>query len=158
MTITAWRLVKWKYRNEAFNGEGSFRFPNRWNTPGRRIAYVSEAQSLAALENIVHFEPGVEPQAYAFVPIEFDAKLVQPLTVTLPPNWSAMPTLTATIGNEWYDAGRSCVLSVPTALLPVGTNYLFNVTHSHFGRVKIGTPIPYSFDQRIEALSKPIKQ
>ena len=38
---TAWRIVKTKYRAEAFNGEGARLYGGRWTSEGRRAIYVS---------------------------------------------------------------------------------------------------------------------
>jgi RES domain-containing protein len=143
-------LVKWKQRAGAFSGEGSRLYGGRWASPGHRAVYVSDTQALSALENIVHFQPGQTPPAYAFLSVEFDSALVQTLGVTLPPNWATMPAVTAAIGDAWLtDPKSSCILALPSALVPEGTNYLINPTHADFGKLTVGAAIPFAFDLRI---------
>lgn len=151
--ITAWRLVKWTHREDAFSGEGSRMYGNRWNSSGRRVVYASDSQALCALENVVHFEPGKIPPAYAFLAVKFDSKLVRVLDTQISPHWGRMGAATRAIGDEWYDSGSSCILAVPSALVDEGTNFLFNVAHSDFSKVKISPPIAYAFDERINVLS-----
>lgn len=153
MTITAWRLVKWHYRHEAFSGDGSYQFGNRWNSPGRRVVYVGDTQALSALENIVHFRKGQTPPSYAFLSAAFDESLISILVGSPPSDWPNKPALTAAMGDEWYDSQASCVLAVPTALVPTGTNYLINTTHPAFSKVEVRPPIPYSFDARIVSMT-----
>jgi RES domain-containing protein len=153
VTITAWRLVKWQYRHESFTGDGSYQFGNRWNSPGRRVVYVGDTQALSALESIVHFRKGQTPPSYAFLSAAFAESLVSVLVGSLPSDWPSKPLLTAALGDKWYDSRASCILAVPTALVPHGTNYLINATHPGFSEVKVGPPIPYSFDARIAAMA-----
>jgi len=152
VTIAAWRLVKWQHSHEAFTGDGSHKFGNRWNSPGRRVVYVGDTQALSALENIVHFRKGQTPPSYAFLSAEFDDSLVGELVGALPSDWANKPHLTATLGDEWYDTQRSCVLAVPTALVPRGTNYLIDVTNPGFSKIRLGSPTHYSFDARITSI------
>ena len=52
--IIAWRLVKWKHRRSAFDGEGARLAGGRWNLPGSTVVYASESLALAALETFIH--------------------------------------------------------------------------------------------------------
>ena len=150
MIIRAWRLVKWKHHPIAFSGEGSRLYGSRWSSPGRRVVYVGATQSLSALETIVHFAPGKAPPAYAFISADFDSALVQTLSVPLPPNWATMPAVTCAIGDDWLtNKTSSCILALPSALVPDGTNYLINPTHPDFSKIVIGTALPFAFDLRI---------
>ena len=154
MTLRTWRLVTWKHRESAFSGEGSRLYGGRWNTPGNPVVYLCDSQALCALENIVHFESGMMPAQYAFFPVEFDSSLVQPLQAKLPPNWRIMPEVTAEIGDAWLASHNSgCILAIPSTLVTEGTNYLINPRHPETRNIKIGTPLPYSFDERINALA-----
>jgi RES domain-containing protein len=138
VTITAWRLVKWKHVDDAFSGEGSSLYGGRWSSPGRRVVYVSESQALCALETIVHFPPGRTPPAYGFISVTFDSALVRPVPFKLIPDWAARPAWTAAIGDRWLaDSQSSCILAVPTALVPEGTNYLINPAHADFAKLSI---------------------
>ncbi len=112
-----------------------------------------DTQALSALENIVHFRKGQTPPSYAFLSAAFDESLVSVLVGSLPSDWPSKPLLTAALGDKWYDSRASCILAVPTALVPNGTNYLINATHPGFSEVKVGPPIPYSFDARIAAMT-----
>jgi RES domain-containing protein len=150
-------LVKWKHVADAFSGEGSRLYGGRWSSPGRRAVYVSESQALCALENIVHFPPGRTPPAYGFISVSFDSAFVQRLSVTLPPNWATMPAATAAIGDDWLaDPKSSCLLAVPTALVPEGWNYLLNPAHADFAKLSISpAALPFAFDLRMAVTTAP---
>jgi RES domain-containing protein len=44
------------------------------------------------------------------------------------------------IGTEWAKKRSAAALAVPSAVIPVETNYLLNPLHPQFRRIKIGKP------------------
>ena len=54
---SAWRIVRAARVNSAFTGEGARVYGGRWNSRGTAVIYVSEHESLAALELFVHLTP-----------------------------------------------------------------------------------------------------
>ena len=48
-------------RAHPFDGEGAYRYGGRWSSPGTRLVYTSEHQSLAMLEYFVHLDPEDAP-------------------------------------------------------------------------------------------------
>ena len=152
MTLTTWRIVKTKYLKGAFDGEGARLYGGRWNSPGKRVVYTAEHASLAILEVLVHLESSTPLPGYSLVQVAFEESLVQELEVEgLPPNWRASPppVEVQSIGDQWIDEGRSAVLMVPSAILPIEAVYLFNPQHPDFNKIKISTPLPFSFDKRL---------
>jgi RES domain-containing protein len=135
-----------------FDGEGAFRFGGRWNSRGTRILYTAGSLSLAALEMLVHLNNEEILFSYSFATAEFDENLI--LSVkdfrTIPENWSASPPLLEIqqIGDEWEREMASVVLKVPTSVVPVEFNYLINVEHPEFSKIKLGEPRAFTFDER----------
>lgn len=147
----AWRIVKARHAAVAFDGEGARLFGGRWNSPGTRLVYSSGTQALAALESLVHLNP---PVAFPFViiPIGFDPALVETVALSgLPAGWNREPppAFTQHLGDRWVEEARSAILEVPSALIPSEANYLLNPAHPNFKRVRVGKPIPFSFDPRL---------
>ena len=136
-----------------FDGEGAFRFGGRWNSRGTRILYTAGSLSLAALEMLVHLNNEEILFSYSFAIAEFDESLILPIEEfqTLPENWSVSPPPLEIqkIGDEWAREKASVVLKVPTSVLPVEFNYLINVEHSEFSKVKFGKPQSFTFDERL---------
>lgn len=136
-----------------FDGEGAFRFGGRWNSRGTRILYTAASLSLAALEMLVHLNSEEILLAYCFAVAEFDENLILPVEDfrALPENWSASPPPLdiLLIGDEWADSQASVVLKVPTSVVPFEFNYLINVGHPEFSKVKLGEPQPFTFDERL---------
>jgi RES domain-containing protein len=69
----------------------------------------------------------------------------------LPKNWRATPPRADTreIGDRWVQERRSAVLALPSAVVPVDTNFLLNPEHADFKRIRIASPIDFDFDPRL---------
>jgi RES domain-containing protein len=144
-------MVREDHGSTAFDGEGAWRFGGRWNSRGTRTVYTSATLSLAALETLVHLNPPVAFK-YVAIPIEFDEALVETFaTSDLPADWNEEPPppSTAEIGDRWVKESRSAVLELPSVIIPAEPNYLLNLAHSDFKRIRIGKPTPFSFDPRL---------
>ena len=147
----AWRIVRDDHRSAAFDGEGAWLFGGRWNSRGTRMVYTSITLSLAALETLVHLNPPVAFK-YVAIPIEFDEALVETVAaMDLPADWNEEPPppSTAEIGDRWVRESRSAVLKLPSVIISAELNYLLNPGHSDFKRIRIGKPMPFSFDPRL---------
>ncbi len=151
--LNTYRICKTKYAATMFDGEGAFRFGGRWNSRGVRILYTAGSLSLAALEMLVHLNNEEILFSYSFASAEFDESLILPIEEfrTLPENWSVSPPPLEIqrIGDEWAEAQASVVLNVPTSVLPVEVNYLINVEHPEFSKVKFGKSQTFTFDERL---------
>lgn len=149
--VQAWRLVSVQRAGTAFDGEGSYRYGNRWNHAGTRVVYLAQSTSLAALEVLVHAESYAELPEYRAFPVEFDPELVLDL-LEVPPDWqqSPAPSSTRSLGSRWASEGQTALLRVPSAVVPWEYNYLLNVQHPDHTRVRIGQPRVFSFDPRLD--------
>lgn len=151
--LTTYRIFKTKYSYAWFDGEGAFRFGGRWNTRGRRLLYTSSTLSLALLEVLVHLEKEMMVPKYSLASLTFDERMVADVReiAELPQDWSG-PMLSAdvrAIGDEWSRSFRSVVLKVPSIVVPKEFNYLINVEHQDFEKVKLGNPEAFIFDDRL---------
>lgn len=149
--VQAWRLASVQRAGTAFDGEGSYRYGNRWNHAGTRVVYLAQSTSLAALEVLVHAESYAELPEYRAFPVEFDPELVLDL-LEVPPDWqqSPAPSSTRSLGSRWASEGQTALLRVPSAVVPWEYNYLLNVQHPDHTRVRIGQPRVFSFDPRLD--------
>jgi RES domain-containing protein len=148
----AWRIVRATRVKSAFTGEGARMYGGRWNSPGTAVIYVSEHESLAALELLVHLTPLSPDDRYLSFRLEWENKLTEHFPVKrLLPRWNAEPPdfETMKIGDEWVRVGKSVALAVPSMLSTSETNYLLNPKHPDFKRIKISQPVEYRFDSRL---------
>jgi RES domain-containing protein len=149
---SAWRIIRAARVGTAFTGEGSQIFPGRWNSRGKAVIYLSEHESLAALEILVHRTPLFPTEHYFSFRVEWDDRLTEYFLVkNLPAGWNEQPPTIASreIGDEWLRQKRSAVLAVPSLLSTSELNFLLNPNHLDFKKIKIAKPIPYRFDSRL---------
>jgi RES domain-containing protein len=147
---SGWRIQK--ERHSGFSGEGARRGGGRWNSVGFPLVYLSEHQSLAALEVFLQPQPLSRLHKYVVIAAQWDEALMETFPASqLPPDWRILPSgpATAAIGDEWVREARSAVLAVPSAIIPAETNFLINPAHPDFRGVKIGKPLPFAFDARM---------
>ena len=148
----AWRIVRAVRANSAFTGEGARVYGGRWNSRGTGVIYVSQHESLAALELLVHLTPLSPNDRYLSFRLEWEDKLTDyfPLK-NLPSRWNTDPPVLETmqIGDEWVRGGNSVALAVPSVLSASEMNFLLTPKHSDFKKIKISKPLEYRFDSRL---------
>ena len=148
-----YRVLRRAYARNPFGGEGAYRYGGRWSSPGVRLSYTSEHQSLAMLEYFVHLDKDDPPTdlvlAVAEVP---DNATRDGVNVSeLPKNWrdgAAPPELTR-FGDEFVSDGKSCLLLVPSVLAPHEKNCLINPAHAVFSRIVFRDLEPLTYDTRM---------
>lgn len=151
MRITSWRVTAAKHAATAFDGEGARRWGGRWNSRGRVAVYTSATSSLALLETLVHADLGLLPY-YVAIPVSFDLKLVTRVGLEeLPARWRALPIPgeAQALGDRWLDSQASCVLEVPSVIVPHESNYVLNCGHPDFGSLEIGNAVSLAIDPRL---------
>jgi RES domain-containing protein len=148
---TGWRIVPEHRAGGAFSGEGARLFGGRWNSPGIAMVYASQHKSLAALEQLVHFNP-ITPNRFKVFEFQFPESLIENISLrNLPKEWRQEPPPPSTqkVGDVWAREMRSAVLAIPSILVPEELNYLLNPAHRDFKKITIGKPSDFSFDGRL---------
>ncbi len=147
------RVLRAAYARTPFDGEGAYRYGGRWSSPGTRLAYTSEHQSLAMLEYFVHLDPEDSPEdlvlAIADIPEEVSRERVA--LSKLPAHWreTPAPPELAQIGDDFVKRAASCVLLVPSALAMSESNWLVNPQHSDFRLMVQHLAEPLRYDPRM---------
>ena len=150
--ITAWRIVKERFADDVFSGEGARLFGGRWNKPNHRLVYTASSISLATLELVVTTPRAQLLSGFVIASCTFPEVLVEDLDATrLPNNWRDYPAPAELqqLGVEWLLNGSSAVLSVPSAVTPEERNYLINPEHEHFHSVDCGQSRAFNIDLRL---------
>ncbi len=148
----AWRIVKNRHAERAFDGEGARLYGGRWNSPGVAVVYASESRALATLEVLAGLQTNSPLPEYVLVPAEFDESLVLAVDLEdLPSDWRKNPPSSSTqhLGDDWIASAESAVLKVPSPLVPQESNYLFNPRHPAFSEVSLGQPEGVAMDPRL---------
>lgn len=151
--MRVWRICKAEHAARAFTGEGALLYSGRWHHAGTPVVYCSESRALAALEQLVHLHRNRLPPNFACFSVEIPDELTirEVRIAELPAEWRRHPgpPELRDIGTSWVESAETVVLRVPSAVVPGEHNYLLNPRHRDFGRLAIGDPEPFTFDERL---------
>jgi RES domain-containing protein len=84
--------------------------------------------------------------------VEIEEALIASVDLSLlPRNWKVDPVLASVqaVGDRWAAGRDSVALSVPSALVPDERNFLLNLAHPDFSKLRIGKPMKFQFDPRL---------
>jgi RES domain-containing protein len=143
-----YRITKKKYSNELISSGLS----NRWNEEGEEVIYAAQTRSLACLENLVHRSGIMRVETYCAVIINVpDHLLMEEINLEdLPEGWNLAQNKTChELGSSWYSSNNSAILKVPSAVIPEEFNYVLNMRHSDFKKIKGIKTVPFYFDKRL---------
>ena len=150
--VPAYRLLKARHADTAFDGEGARRFGGRWNSKGRPCVYMASSESLAVLEVLVHLGRQEPLQGFVLFHVMIRSESILYLDdKTLPPNWRdpIAPAETADLGDAWLASGESLALGVPSVVVPREVNYMLNPRRPEFAGVVAGAQrVQFAFDER----------
>jgi RES domain-containing protein len=141
------------YARNPFDGEGAYRYGGRWSSPGTRLSYTSEHESLAMMEYFVHLDKDDPPNdlvlAIAEVPDDLMRERID--ARDLPANWreSAAPQELAQFGDTFVQRGEHCLLLIPSVLASSENNRLINPEHPDYRRIMMKSLKPLSYDARM---------
>jgi RES domain-containing protein len=149
--VRVWRIAS--ATHAAFDGEGARRHGSRWTLRGVPAVFASATLSLAALERFVHTDSDLEPTDLVAISLEIsDGIAIESVEVKmLPAGWRTFPPPPelALIGERWFRAGRTAILSVPSVVIPHERNFVLNPIHREFSQLSIGRSEAFSFDPRM---------
>lgn len=148
---TGWRITTARFAGSAFSGEGARWFGGRWNRKGLSVVYTAESRSLALLEMLVQDDP--LRARYVLIPAQIpdSVSMIEVNVAELSDDWRSLSARDAlqALGNAWLQKGASCILSVPSAVVPAERNFLVNPVHRDFARIIIGEPEALDTDVRL---------
>ena len=160
--MRVFRVLRAAYARAPFDGEGAYRYGGRWSSPGTRVAYASEHQSLAMLEYFVHLDPEDAPDdlllATADVPDRVSRAQLE--AEELPANWREIPAspALAQIGDDFVTKAETCLLLVPSALAVHENNWLINPQHPEFRQMVVHPAEPLRYDPRMFGRSARVRK
>jgi RES domain-containing protein len=148
-----YRVLRKAFAQAPFDGEGAYRYGGRWSSPGIRVSYASEYQSLAMLEYFVHLDVDDPPPdlvlASAEVPDEIRRESID--ESKLSSNWreTPAPDQLKHWGDDFIQRGDCALLMVPSALAPGEHNVLLNPAHSDFRKITVRELEALLYDKRM---------
>lgn len=150
-----WRLSGAAYAERLDGGYG-LENDGRWNTRGRAVTYGSAGPALCLLEKLVHIDDvGLIPDDTMLVlyDVPDDVAVEEVRLEDLPDGWRQDERLTRAKGNGWLDGVSSCLLRVPSVIVPVADaddrDVLINHRHEDAGRIVVSRIAPFEYDPRL---------
>jgi RES domain-containing protein len=112
--------------------------------------------ALASLEILVHCAPDLVPRDLVAVEINVPSGVrVDELDAeALPRFWRRYPAPASLhrLGNAWLDQNSTCVMRVPSALVPSESNFVINPVHPDARKLRVVRKAPFRFDPRLADL------
>jgi RES domain-containing protein len=145
-----YRIAKKKWAKD-LSGIGAKLSGGRWNHKGMPMLYTSVNSSLAILEKLVHIDIDLLPNDLYITELEVPSNSIQKIAIkALPKNWNNYPSpdILKEIGKKWIEEGKYLTLEVPSAVNPNEMNYLLNIDHTLFKKVKIVKSYLFKVDDR----------
>jgi len=146
-----WRVYRAKH-GPGLDGVGGMFSDGRWHSRGARVVYFGASAAIVVLERLAHTDPPLLPDDLRLGRFDFTgtvevAKVEEILT--LPPHWVQEEVATRRAGDRWRSELSSCLLTVPSAILPEEANFVFNPLHSEAKHLRLVSERPFQFDARL---------
>jgi RES domain-containing protein len=153
-----WRLYRAQH-GPGLDGAGGLFSEGRWHSRGERVVYFGASAAIVVLERLAHIDPDLLPSDLSLGYFEFSGEIsaldVGNLLV-LPDDWVCSEALTRGAGKSWRLQGTSCLLKVPSAILPEETNFVLDPRHPEAKDVRLVKERAFQFDPRlIESGTRP---
>jgi RES domain-containing protein len=116
------------------------------------IIYAAETYSGALLEQLAHANLGRLPGTQVYIEIEIPDHLnVERIRAEEVPGWNSDGmNESQKRGDAWYEAAKSAVLMVPSAVTGgIESNVLIRQAHPDFAAIQASAPKPVIWDTRL---------
>ena len=150
-----WRLSGAAFANR-FDGGYGREHAGRWNERGRPVTYCATGPALCVLEKLVHVEDaGLLPDDTMLIRYHAPdgVRVEESRLAELPENWRHDQLLTRRLGSAWLDRAASCLLRVPSVIVPVAEsddrNVIINHHHQDAARITISRIERFAYDPRL---------
>lgn len=146
-----WRLYRTRH-GPGLDGIGGLFADGRWHTQGERVVYFGGSAAIVVLERLAHTDPDLLPRDLRLARFEFSEPVLETNVeefATLPANWRQDENVTHHIGGRWRQQGSSCLLAVPSTILPEEVNFVLNPEHSDAKRLRLARDRRFTFDPRL---------
>lgn len=147
------RICRKPFVRNALDGRGGLFASGRWHTPRRLVIYASESLALASLEILVHCDIDLVPTDLIAIEINIPAtvNLAKFSPSALPRIWRRHPGPPSLqrLGNAWLDGATTCVLRVPSAIIPTESNFLLNPSHPDIRKIRVVRRSDFRLDRRL---------
>jgi RES domain-containing protein len=143
-------MYLWRISNYAdLSGRGGLMVSGRWHDRGHPCLYCSDHPATALLEILVHVDAEDLPSHYQLLKI-FCPDEVSIVAAGVDGVELDELEKTRAHGSHFLATNQNCILSMPSAVMPVARNYLINPTSSEAGAIRIESAHRYALDRRLK--------
>lgn len=144
-----WRLYR-RAHGQGLDGAGGRYAAGRWHQQGTPVVYFGAGAAIVVLEKLAHLNPDTLPADLMLGLFEAD--------VSAEDVWAEGRghsrdvediDQTRAAGQEWLKSGRSCVLRVPSAVVPEEQNLVVNPLHAEAQQITLIVERLFMFDGRL---------
>jgi len=144
-----WRLYR-RAHGQGLDGAGGRYAAGRWHHQGTPVVYFGAGAAIVVLEKLAHLNPDTLPADLMLGLFEADVS-VGDVWPERSAQSNALDDIESTraAGQEWLESGRSCVLRVPSIVIPEEHNLVVNPLHAEAQQITLTTERPFTFDGRL---------
>lgn len=144
-----WRLYR-RAHGPGLDGSGGRYAPGRWHQQGTPVVYFGAGAAIVVLEKLAHLDPDTLPADLMLGLFEADVSVAD---VWRPASAHGRDLkdidLTRSAGQGWLESGRSCVLRVPSIVVPEEHNLVVNPLHAEARQITLVSERRFAFDGRL---------
>jgi len=141
-----WRLYR-ELHGPGLDGIGGLHAGGRWHEIGSRVVYFGAGAAIVVLEKLAHIDPAILPADLVLARFEGDLSVADVSDAEVGDVWNL--TQTRHRGEAFLKAQTSCVLRVPSAVVPEEHNLVFNPLHPQANSLQLVYSRNFSFDGRL---------
>lgn len=142
-------MILWRVSNYAdLSGRGGLLAPGRWHRQGIPVVYCCDHPSTALLEILVQVDLHQIPKDFQLLKIRCPDD-IEAFDIGIDHTEITRTNLTRDRGSELLERNTSCLLRVPSAIMPEAANILINPRHPDAAHLTIEKTIRYPFDSRL---------
>jgi RES domain-containing protein len=145
--LRLWRLYPGRY-GPGLDGIGGTFADGRWHRRGDRVVYFGLTAAITVLERLAHTDPDLLPSDLVLGSFLFDSDLGVEVA-EVPDGWTRDEWITQRIGSDWVRSAKTCLLRVPSVIVPEESNAMLNASHADARALKLVSERPFSFDPRL---------
>jgi RES domain-containing protein len=157
--ISTWRIATETavYKADDISGSGAKETGGRWNRKGTALIYTSTTQALACLETVVHFNAQTLPLNRYLVRFDIPDNIWKKREAlsegVIEVGWDALPagSTSLDIGDAWVRENRTCIMEVPSVIIPEEFNVLINPAHPDIRYIKATKIRKWLYDTRFRS-------
>jgi len=138
-----WRLYR-RAHGPGLDGAGGRYAEGRWHRLGTPVVYFGAGAAIVVLERLAHLNADALPDDLILARFEGELSVE-----ALDRRDLGSLDKTRELGQQWIERKSSCVLQVPSVIVPEESNLVLNPGHAQAATLRLIEERPFVFDDRL---------